>query len=143
MSAFNYNNVTLGGRLTQDPELKTTPSGISVCSFTIAINRRSKGGESTADFINCVAWRQTAEFVSRYFRKGSGICVDGSVQTRSWEKDGQKRFATEVVVSEAYFVDAKNEMPQPSASQQTYIPQSYQQSPPKMEEIGDPEDLPF
>ncbi len=115
MANFNFNKVILGGRLTADPELKTTPSGISVTSFTVAVNRRfgSKNGEEAqADFFNVTAWRQTAEFITRYFRKASSICVVGSIQTRTWiDQNGQKRFATEIVADEAYFVDAKSESP--------------------------------
>ncbi|MBE7031078.1 MAG: single-stranded DNA-binding protein [Ruminococcaceae bacterium] len=103
------NKVILMGRLTRDPELRTTPNGVSVCSFSIAVNRRFKNaaGEYDADFINCVAWRQTGEFVSRYFAKGRMIGVIGSLQTRTYEKDGQKRYATEVQVDEAYFAGDK------------------------------------
>ncbi len=116
MANFNFNKVILGGRLTADPELKTTPSGISVTSFTIAVNRRfgAKGGteEPQADFFNVTAWRQTAEFITRYFRKASSICVMGSIQTRTWtDQQGLKRFATEIVADEAFFVDAKSESP--------------------------------
>ena len=115
MANFNFNKVILGGRLTADPELKTTPSGISVTSFTVAVNRRfggKNGEESQADFFNVTAWRQTAEFITRYFRKASSICVVGSIQTRTWtDQNGQKRYATEIVADEAYFVDAKSEMP--------------------------------
>ena len=78
MANFNFNKVIIGGRLTADPELKTTPSGISVTSFTIAVNRRfggRNGEDSVADFISVTAWRQTAEFITRYFRKASSICV--------------------------------------------------------------------
>ena len=111
MANFNLNKVILGGRLTADPELKQTPSGVAVCSFTLAVNRKfSKDGQQEADFINCQAWRQTAEFINRYFRKGSSLCVSGSIQTRSWQdQNGQKRFATDVVVDEAMFVDGKND----------------------------------
>lgn len=104
----------LGGRLTADPELKTTPSGIAVTTFTVAVNRRfggKNGEESQADFFTVTAWRQTAEFITKFFRKASSICVVGSFQTRTWEKDGVKHYATEIVADEAYFVDAKNEMP--------------------------------
>ena len=85
MANFNFNKVILGGRLTADPELKTTPSGVSVTSFTVAVNRRfsGKNGEETqADFINVTAWRQNAEFITRYFHKASSICVVGTIQTR-------------------------------------------------------------
>ena len=175
MANFNFNKVILGGRLTADPELKTTPSGISVTSFTIAVNRRfggtKAGEEPQADFFNVTAWRQTAEFVTRYFRKASSICVMGSIQTRTWtDQQGQKRFATEIVADEAYFVDAKSESPiavqqaagaygapmgqAPQAPMQGgYMPDNYGygnpvQSPaysstPKFEEITDDEELPF
>ena len=116
MANFNFNKVILGGRLTADPELKTTPSGISVTSFTIAVNRRfgAKGTaeDPQADFFNVTAWRQTAEFITKYFRKASSICVMGSIQTRTWiDQQGMKRFATEIVADEAFFVDAKSESP--------------------------------
>lgn len=153
MAAFNFNKVILGGRLTHDPELKTTPSGVSVVSFSIAINRNYKGknGETPqADFLNVTAWRQTAEFISRYFRRASSICVVGSVQTRSWtDQNGQKRVATEIVADEAYFVDAKSEMPgvkETPKEGDSYIPEAYQataESTPKFEDISDQEDLLF
>lgn len=114
MANFNFNKVILGGRLTADPELKTTPAGISVTEFTIAVNRtRAKEGEQQADFFNVTAWRQTAEFITRFFLKASNICVMGSLQTRTWvDQQGVKRFATEIVADEAHFVDAKAEMQQ-------------------------------
>ncbi len=94
------NSVALAGRLVADPELKYTPSGVAVCSFRIAVDRRMKSetGEKQADFINVVAWRQSAEFVANYLTKGSLVGVEGSIQSRSWvQQDGQKRYATEVV----------------------------------------------
>ncbi|MBQ7900970.1 MAG: single-stranded DNA-binding protein [Clostridia bacterium] len=96
------NKVQLVGRLTRDPELKTTGNGVSVCSFTVAVNRKYKNadGEYEADFINCVAWRQSAEFLCKYFYKGSMIGVVGSIQTRNYEKDGQRVYITEVSVDE-------------------------------------------
>ena len=106
------NKVVLGGRLTADVELKQTPSGVSVCSFTLAINRRrtSNDEQQTADFISCVAWRSTAEFISKYFKKGSSICVCGNIQTRHWkDNDGNRHYATEVIVDEAMFVDSKGD----------------------------------
>ena len=117
MANFNLNKVILGGRLTANPELKQTPSGTMVLHFGVAVNRRfgSKNDDGSrnqpeADFINCVAWRQQAEFISRYFRKGSSICVVGSIQTRSYtDQQGAKRTSTEVQVDEAYFVDSKGE----------------------------------
>lgn len=103
------NRAVLLGRLTADPELKQTTSGVSVTSFTLAVDRRYKNGEEPqADFIPIVCWRQTAEFVSRYFRKGSPILVCGSIQVRKWtDKDGQNRYATEVVADEVSFTGSK------------------------------------
>ena len=115
MANLNLNKVILCGRLTGNPELKTTQSGISVVSFTLAVNRRYRSSDANAqqpqaDFINLVAWRQTAEFIARYFRKGSALCVTGSIQTRRWtDQQGQTRYATEVIVDEAMFVDSRNE----------------------------------
>lgn len=104
------NKVILMGRLARDPELRYTSSQIATCSFTVAVDRRfkSQDGTTQADFINCVAWRQTAEFVSKYFTKGSRILVSGSIQTRTWDdKDGQRRYATEVVVDDVEFCESK------------------------------------
>ena len=154
MSNLNLNKVILGGRLTSDPELKQTQSGVPVVSFSIAVNRRyqSKSAEGTqqqTDFINIVAWRQTAEFISRYFRKGSAICVTGSIQTRNWQdQQGQKRTTTEVVADEAMFVDSKNESNNAGGaySTDTYNAPSYSSSPasaPKFEELKTDDDLPF
>lgn len=94
------------GRCTADPEMRTTANGVSVATFTLAVNRRFRNaqGEYEADFINCVAWRNTAEFIAKYFSKGKQIAVVGSIQTRKYEdKQGNKRTATEVVVDEAHF----------------------------------------
>ena len=106
-----YNKAILIGRLTADPELKQTPNGVSVCSFSIACDRAFSGrnGERQTDFINIVTWRQQAEFVSKYFSKGRLIGIDGSIQTRNYEdKNGNKRTAVEVVADRAFFVDGKN-----------------------------------
>lgn len=132
MANFNFNKVILGGRLTADPELKTTGAGVPVCNFSIAVSRRF-GQENVSDFINCQAWRAAAELICRYFHKGSSICVVGSIQTRKWTtQDGQKRYATEVVVNEANFVDSKTSEEQ------------YQESAPAdFEEMTNDEDLPF
>lgn len=105
------NKAILMGRLTRDPEMRTTQSQLPVASFTIAVDRRFKNanGEKQADFIPIVAWRQQAEFVSKYFHKGSRIVVVGSVQTRNWEdNEGNKRYATEVIADEIYFGDSKS-----------------------------------
>ena len=117
MSCLNLNKSLLCGRLTADVELKQTTSGVSVCSFTLAVNRRYGGKNADgspaaphADFISCLAWRQTAEFIARYFKKGSSLCISGAIQTRSWtDQSGQKRYATEVVADEAMFVDSKSD----------------------------------
>lgn len=106
------NKVILMGRLTRDVEMRQTPSGVSLARFSIAVNRRfaGKDAQQQADFINCVAWRQTGEFISRYFQKGSMIAVVGSIQSRSWDgQDGKKQYATEVVVDEAYFTGSRAE----------------------------------
>ena len=105
------NKVILIGRLTADPELRQTQSGIASCRFTVACDRRfadKNTGERQADFINCVAWRQTAVFIQKYFHKGNRIGLVGSIQTRSYDdqQSGQKRFITEVVVDEAEFVES-------------------------------------
>lgn len=108
MANLNLNKVILGGRLTATPELKQTPGGTSVVSFTIAVNR--KGTERKTDFIDVTAWRATAEFISKYFSKGSSICVVGTLQKREWtDNNGNKRYATEVVAEEAMFVDSRND----------------------------------
>ena len=101
------NVVVLSGRLTVDPELKTTPNGISVCSFSIAVERRFKSGEERqSDFSNIVTWRSSAEFVSKYFKKGQMIAIRGSIQTRRYQdKDGNNRTAFEVVADEVQFAD--------------------------------------
>lgn len=137
---FNFNKAILGGRLTSDVELKTTPSGVSVCSFSLAVNRRyAKEGEQNVDFINITAWRQTAEFISKFFKKGSSICIVGSIQTRSWtDQQGNKRYATEVVADEAYFVDSKSDSATPAPA---FGGESTQT--PKFEEVGGEDDLPF
>ena len=154
MSCLNLNKVVLAGRLTGDPELKQTASGISVLSFTLAVNRRfaskaGEQGESQADFITVVAWRQTAEFISKYFRKGSAICVTGSIQTRNWQdQQGNKRYSTEVVVDEAMFVDSRNEGGAPAGG---YTPDAYTApsfatpaaGAPNFEEMKAEDDLPF
>ncbi len=106
------NNVVLIGRLTADPELRQTSSGVEVTSFSIAVDRDyvRQGEERQTDFINCVAWRQNAKFISSYFRKGQMIAVTGSIQTRNYEdKNGNKRVATDVVVNSASFCGSKSE----------------------------------
>lgn len=155
MANLNLNKVVLAGKLTADPELRQTQSGISVLRFTVAINRRysksadGQPAQQQADFITCVAWRQTAEFISRYFHKGSSICVTGAIQTQKWQdQNGQTRYSTEVIVDEAMFVDSKGE----SSSQGSYTPDAYSapsfssgaNDAPKFEEVNTDESfLPF
>ncbi len=106
------NKVVLIGNLARDPELRTLENGVTLCRFTLAINRRfvNAQGQREADFVSCVAWRQTAEFISRYFTKGRKMALTGSIQVRSFEQDGVKRYSTEVVADEVEFVDR---IPQP------------------------------
>ncbi len=154
MSNLNLNKVVLAGRLTADPELRQTPSGVSVIRVSIAVNRRrgrSSDGEQQqqqTDFITLVAWRQTAEFISKYFRKGSAICVTGSIQTSTWtDQQGQKRYSTEVVVDDAMFVDSRGE-----GDGAAYTTDAYGSAPsyssnagnaPKFEDQNTDDDLPF
>ena len=105
------NHITIMGRLTRDPELRRTGSGVAVASFTVAVDRdfgNRDGGERETDFIDCVAWRQTGEFVSKYFTKGSMAVVSGRLQIRNWtDKDGNKRRTAEVVADNVYFGESK------------------------------------
>lgn len=151
MANFNFNKVILGGRLTADPESKMTQTGTPVVTFSIAVNRRgTKEGQQQSDFITCVAWRERAEFICKYFGKGSSICVVGSLQTRKWQdKDGNNRVSTEVNVDEVEFVDSKNEStagsaPANSVSAQapSYVPDAYKQPTFEDTSSGD-DDLPF
>lgn len=152
MANLNFNKIILGGRLTAAPELKQTQSGIPVCSFYIAVNRRAKAGEErVADFFNVTAWRQTAEFVSKYFSKGSSILVVGSLQNRSWtDQSGQKHYATDVVADEVSFVDSRAEsdaIAADNAADGSYVPAAYTApvpaQAPSFEGIQRDEDLPF
>ena len=118
------NRTCLMGRLTRDPELRNTQTGIPVCSFSIACDRNFKNanGERETDFFDCVAWRQTAEFVSRHFTKGRMAVVEGRLQMRDWtDKDGNKRVAAEVVADNVYFGDSKRD----GASGGDYAPPAY------------------
>lgn len=126
------NRIIIMGRLVRDPELRRTQSGNAVTSFTLAVDRdfKSDGGEREADFINCVAWRNTAEFVSKYFSKGRMAVVTGRLQNRSWtDKDGNKRTSAEVIAESVYFGDSKRE--DSAAPQETF------------EELPDDGELPF
>lgn len=129
-----FNLVVLVGNLVSDPELKTTTNGTSVTSFRIAVQRRVQEG---TDFLDIVAWRKTAEFIAKYFKKGNPILVRGSVQIRTWTTpDNQKRYATEVVADEVSFVGKKENASQANAP-------SYGAPTGKFEEVADDEELPF
>ena len=123
------NHIVIMGRLTRDPELRRTGSGIAVASFTVAVDRDfggRDGGEKETDFIDCVAWRQTGEFVSKYFTKGRMIVVSGRLQIRNWtDKDGNKRRTAEVVADNCYFGDSKRESEGGSYGGNTYGGNSY------------------
>lgn len=114
------NHIVIMGRMVRDPELRRTQSGISVCSFTLACDRDFKskdGGEKETDFIDCVAWRSTAEFVSKYFTKGRMMAVEGRLQLRDWvDKEKNKRRSAEIQVDGAYFADSKKEQEPPEVT---------------------------
>ena len=127
------NNVSLIGRLVADPEVKHSKNGIAEIPFTIAVNRKyvKQGEERQADFIDCVAWRSTAEFIGRYFKKGQMIALTGEINTRIYEdKEGNRRKAVEVVVANAYFCEPKKEVQLPAGYGNEVV-------------IADDEDLPF
>ena len=135
MATLQLNEVRLCGRLTADVELKQTLNGTPVCSFSLAINRRvARDKPQEADFIDCVAWRGTAEFIAKYFKKGSSLYISGSLQKRYWsDNNGQKRYVTEVIVEKAEFVDNKaDETP-------SFVPEAYT----NFEDVKEDEDLPF
>ena len=152
----SFNKVILIGNMTADPELKQTTAGTSVCSFSIAVNRRfakADQAQQSVDFINIVTWRQQAEFVSRYFKKGNPILICGQLQTRTWnDNQGQKRYATEVVADEVSFVASAAQTNGASAQPtggNTYTPDSYatpsfnSTGSANFEEIPNDESLPF
>ena len=151
----SFNKVILMGNMTADPELKQTTAGVSVCTFSIAVNRRyTKGeqGQQNVDFINIVAWRQNAEFASRYFKKGNSVLVCGQLQTRTWtDNQGQKRYATDVVADEVSFAGnsgSTNNAPGVGGGS-TYTPDAYatpsfnSASSASFEEIPGDDSLPF
>ena len=138
----SFNKVILVGNLTADPELKQTPSGATTTTFRIAVNRKySKEGNTSTDFFSIVAWKSTAEFVCKYFKKGSAILVSGPLQTRTWkDKDGGNRYATEVIADEVMFVDGKGEN---EAQKEPASFSAYPKEAPNFETIGNDENLPF
>ena len=141
------NNVVIMGRLTADPELRQTASGIEVTSFCVAVDRGyvRQGEERQSDFISCVAWRQSAKFITSYFHKGSMIAVTGSIQTRNYEdKTGAKRTATEVVVASASFCGSKTESGNAGDSAFSAPAPAYQTgNASDFEELSGDDDLPF
>ena len=140
----SFNKVILIGNLTADPELKQSTSGVSVCSFSIAVNRKmAKNNE--CDFITVVAWRQQAEFVTRYFKKGKPILICGQLQTRTWtDNQNNKRYATEVIADEVSFVGSNDNSTEAKSQPSTYTPSAYQtSSQTQFEEVPNDGDLPF
>lgn len=137
---MSLNHIVLMGRLTADPEVKTTTNGLAVTSFTVACDRNvGKDRDKQSDFIPCVAWRQTAEFIGKYFSKGSLIAVEGSLQSRKYtDKEGKNRVSYEVLVDRSHFTGERRESAaapqaanQPTGTPDTYIP------------VDDPGDFPF
>ena len=149
----SFNKVILIGNMTADPELKQTAGGVSVCSFSIAVNRRfakADQGQQNVDFINIVTWRQQAEFVSRYFKKGNPILICGQLQTRTWtDNQGQKRYATEVNADEVTFVSGPANANGAPTQGSTYTPDAYatpsfnSSATASFEEIPGDDSLPF
>lgn len=135
--AADLNCVVLMGRFGSDPELKQTTNGLSVTSFRLAVNKQTKAGEHPeASWINCVAWKGTAEFITNYFKKGSRIIIEGRLDTRTYKnKDGKDQSITEVIISSVHFVDKKQEVTSAAPSNNTY------ESDPELD-TGDSE-LPF
>ncbi len=151
--SLNLNKVILAGRIVADPELKQTPSGANVVSIRIAVNRsfrsRDAQQQNEADFFNVTAWQNTAEFIAKYFRKGSAICICGRIQNRSWtDQSGQKRYATDIIAEEANFVESRGTQDSASAGYgDAYAAPAYSSpaanNAPKFEEIKTDDDLPF
>lgn len=140
-----FNHVGIMGRLSRTPELRRTQAGAAVVSFSIAVDRDIKGqdGERAVDWIECVAWRGTAEFIAKYFQKGQSILVSGRLQTRGWtDKDGSKRRSTEVLVDTAYFAGAapaRSSAPVQAPTQPPY----YMEPTPEYFDVPEKEELPF
>lgn len=131
------NKSVLMGRFTKDPELRSTTSGTSVVSFSLAVDRDYiENGERKADFINCVAYKGTAEFISKYFHRGSMAVVEGRIQTRSWDKPEGKGYATEVLVNNIYFVESKK-------AEASNVTESPMEAPADGFVMGNDDDLPF
>ncbi len=148
-----FNKVVLMGNLTRDPELRTTPNGQNVASFSLAVNRSWKNAngeqQEAVDYIDCNIWGKPAEIITQYMKKGSGILVSGRLQQRSWEQEGQKRSKVEVVVEDFNFVggDRDGGAPSGGSSSSSSAPASSKKSEPVVEDIGDEpinlDDIPF
>ena len=146
---MSLNHIVVMGRLVRDPETRTTQSGVSVCNFTLAVDRDYKqGDEKIADFIDCVAWREAADFVSKYFSKGRMMCVAGPLQSRKWEdKEGNKRTSWEIQVRNVYFADSKRDGDNHDSVESHYqapTPESFEAARNSFSEINDADgELPF
>ena len=149
--SLNLNKVILAGRIVADPELKQTQSGVALVTFRLAVNRRFTSRDSQqqneADFFNVTAWRNTAEFIAKYFRKGSAICICGSIQNRNWtDQQGVKHYMTDIIAEEANFVENRNAQDSSSVGSDAFSAPAYSSpaaSAPKFEEIKTDDDLPF
>ncbi len=141
MSCLNINEVRLAGRVVNNPEMRTTKSGLPVTTFRIAVNRPKRDGKDEADFVTIIAWQQRAEFVTRYFRKGMAIYIEGALRMRSWQdKTGNSRSTLEVVADDIKFIDSKSDN---GNGDECTTPTSSAQITEQFEEIGDDVDLPF
>lgn len=152
MANFNLNKVIIGGRLTADPELRNTNSGVATATFSIAVNGVGKDAEP--DFFDAVAWRSKAEFIAKYFKKGSSICVTGSLKNRSWvDANGNKQRRTEIQVDEVMFVDSKADIAEDKPTVEEPVPEEAPKAKrtrktkaveaPAMEDDNSTDDLPF
>lgn len=145
MANLNLNQVIIAGRMVADPELKKTQSNVSVCSFRVAVQREFKdaNGQYITDFLNVTAWRQGADLVAQYFRKGSSIAIVGSIQTREYtDQQGNKRYMTEIIADKVRFVDSKSDgepAPAPAQAAQDAAPVSV----PNFEPLKSDDELPF
>ena len=151
--SLNLNKVILGGRVASEPEQKQTPSGASVVTYSMAVDRRfaPEGKERETDFLRVTAWQSTADFIARYFHKGDAICITGRIQNRSWtDQSGQKHYITEIVAEEANFVENKRDRPEgqaPASGTATMPPPTVYTSPAaqgiRFEEIPTDDGCPF
>ncbi len=148
--SLNLNKVILAGRIVADPELKQTQSGVALVTFRLAVNRRFTSRDAQqqneADFFNVTAWRNTAEFIAKYFRKGSAICICGSIQNRTWtDQQGVKHYMTDIIAEEANFVENRSAQDSVGGNDGYSAPaySSPAASAPKFEEIKTDDDLPF